>query len=62
VLQKSYKFQLLALKKIIPESLHMLKVPAHWIFKNRSAHDLCQWVASSLDLLVLYTGDKELFL
>jgi len=39
----------------------MLKVPALWISRNLSAHDLCQRVASSRDLLALYMSDKELF-
>ena len=47
---------------IIPESLHMFKVPAVCISRNLSAHDLCQRVASSRDLLSLDTSDKELFL
>ena len=40
----------------------MLKVRALWISRNLSAHDLCQWVALSQDLLALCTSDKELFL
>jgi len=40
----------------------MLKVPALWISRNLSAHDLCQRVALSRGLLDLYTSDKELFL
>ena len=39
----------------------MLKVPALWISQNLNAHDLCQRVDSSRDLLALYTSDKELF-
>jgi len=38
----------------------MLKVLALWISRSLSAHDLCQWVTLTRDLLALYTSDKEL--
>ena len=39
----------------------MLNVSARWVSQNLSAHDPCQWVASSQELLSSYTSDEELF-
>jgi len=39
----------------------VLIVSALWFSQNLSAHDRCQWVASSQELLSSYTSDKELF-
>jgi len=36
-------------------------VSARWVAQNLIAHDRHQWVASSQELLGLYTRDKELF-
>ena len=38
----------------------MLHVSPRWVSQNLSAHDRCQWVASSQELLGSYTCDKEL--
>ena len=40
----------------------MLNVSALWVSQNLSAHDRCQWVASSQQLLSSYASDEELFL
>jgi len=39
----------------------VLNVSACYVSRNLSAHDQCQWVASSQELLSSYTSDKELF-
>jgi len=39
----------------------VLNVSARWVSQNLSAHDPCQWVASSQELLSSYTSDEELF-
>ena len=33
----------------------MLNVSARWVSQNLSAHDRCQWVATSQELLSSYT-------
>jgi len=45
-------------------SVHLyltLNVSALWVSQNLCAHDQCQWVASSQELLISYTSDEELF-
>jgi len=39
----------------------VLHLSALWVSPNLSAHDRCQWVASSQKLLGSYTSDEELF-
>jgi len=39
----------------------VLNVSALWVSQNLSAHDRCQWVASSQQLLSSYASDEELF-
>ena len=39
----------------------MLNVSALWVSQNLSAHDRCQWVASSQELLSSYTSAERLF-
>ena len=41
-----------SMEKIIPESFRVYHVSPRWVSKNVSAHDRCQWVASSQELLV----------
>jgi len=38
-----------------------LNVSALWVSQNLSTYDLCQWEASSQELLSSYTSNKELF-
>jgi len=38
----------------------VLNVSIHWVSQNHSAHDRCQWVSSSQELLSSYTSDEEL--
>jgi len=45
-------------------SVHLyltLNVSALWVSQNLCAHDQCQWVASSQELLISHTSDEELF-
>jgi len=49
-----------SMEKIIPESFRVYHVSPRWVCKNVSAHDRCQWVASSQELLGSCTCDKEL--
>ena len=58
---KESNISIVSIEQIIPETFHVLHVSARWVSQNLSAHDRCQWMASSQELLSSYTSDKELF-
>jgi len=60
VAHKKSHISTVSVKQTIPQSFRVLNVSALWVCQNLSAHDRCQWVASSQELLSSYTSDSVL--